>query len=217
MASGKPSVPPPISPAALKAYAHPLRLEIIRYLNDHGQATSATLARALGESTGQTSYHLRQLARHGLVVEDEARGTARERWWTSASIHVDAATMQDEPGLRPAAQLLLSSVVRFRTEALQRWLTRAEDEDAGEWRLAATHNEITLSLTPDELQAMSEAVQAATEPFQQLSRDRRDSGRAGEYPRIRAYYDAFPLLDHPAAGAPVDEDAAIEEAGPPTG
>ena len=37
-----------------------------------------------GINTGQTSYHLRQLAQHGFVVDDEERGNGRERWWKAA-------------------------------------------------------------------------------------------------------------------------------------
>jgi DNA-binding transcriptional ArsR family regulator len=68
-------------PAALKALAHPLRRRILRTLDREGPATSTTLARALGENTGATSYHLRQLAEHGFVEDVPNRGQGRERWW----------------------------------------------------------------------------------------------------------------------------------------
>jgi DNA-binding transcriptional ArsR family regulator len=68
-------------PAALKALAHPLRQRILRTLDREGPATSTTLARALGENTGATSYHLRQLAEHGFVEDVPDRGQGRERWW----------------------------------------------------------------------------------------------------------------------------------------
>ena len=64
----------------LKALASPIRRRILRYLDDHGQATSTTVAEALGESTGTTSYHLRMLATHGLIAEAGPTGR-RERWW----------------------------------------------------------------------------------------------------------------------------------------
>jgi DNA-binding transcriptional ArsR family regulator len=67
---------------ALKALAHPRRQLVLRELEAHGPATSASLARALDLNTGATSYHLRELARHGFVedfVDPNAHG--RERWW----------------------------------------------------------------------------------------------------------------------------------------
>jgi DNA-binding transcriptional ArsR family regulator len=64
-----------------KALAHPLRGEMLRYLDERGSATSTTLAKALGESTGTTSYHLRVLADAGIIEEIPERAHGRERWW----------------------------------------------------------------------------------------------------------------------------------------
>lgn len=68
-------------PAALKALGHPLRQQILRALHRDGPATATTLAVALGENTGATSYHLRRLAEHGFVEDVPDRGTGRTRWW----------------------------------------------------------------------------------------------------------------------------------------
>ncbi|MER6545826.1 helix-turn-helix domain-containing protein [Streptomyces sp. NPDC001250] len=75
--------------ATLKALTHPRRQRMLQHLTLHGPATSARLARALGLNTGSTSYHLRELARHGFVEETAKRqdstaadgATGRERWW----------------------------------------------------------------------------------------------------------------------------------------
>lgn len=64
-----------------KALSHPLRQEVLRHLGEHGPATSTTLAQALGESTGSTSYHLRVLAEAGVIEEVRERAHGRERWW----------------------------------------------------------------------------------------------------------------------------------------
>ncbi|MDF9813335.1 helix-turn-helix domain-containing protein [Streptomyces sp. SPB162] len=69
---------------ALKALAHPRRQQILEHLALHGPATSATLARALELNTGATSYHLRELGRHGFVEAAEGTGKGRERWWQAA-------------------------------------------------------------------------------------------------------------------------------------
>ncbi|GGC04063.1 ArsR/SmtB family transcription factor [Cellulomonas carbonis] len=188
-----PSASRSLGPSALKAYAHPLRMQIIRYLNDHGPATATTLAEALGESTGQTSYHVRQLARHGLVVDVPERNRGRERWWRSASVQVDAATLvAEDPALEGAARVLLSTVVRDRSEALARWLTRERIPPA--WG-RSLHSESTLHLTPDELAEMNDAFMAAMEPWTRLSAERREDPAWEGQPLVRVYYDAFPLLD----------------------
>jgi DNA-binding transcriptional ArsR family regulator len=64
-----------------KAMSHPLRREMLRHLDEHGPATSTTLAGALGENTGTTSYHLRVLADAGVIEEVPERASGRERWW----------------------------------------------------------------------------------------------------------------------------------------
>src|SRR6478735_6722518 len=66
---------------ALRALAHPLRNRLLGQLRLNGPATASQLGRVIGESSGSTSYHLRQLEAYGFVEEVEGQGTARERWW----------------------------------------------------------------------------------------------------------------------------------------
>jgi DNA-binding transcriptional ArsR family regulator len=85
---------------ALRALAHPLRVEILDTLSTYGSFTASGLAERLGESSGATSYHLRQLEKHGFVREVEGKGTSRERWWerTPGAINVGS-----EDALQPGA------------------------------------------------------------------------------------------------------------------
>jgi DNA-binding transcriptional ArsR family regulator len=64
-----------------KAMSHPLRREMLRHLDEHGPATSTTIAEALAENTGTTSYHLRILADAGVIEEVPDQTNGRERWW----------------------------------------------------------------------------------------------------------------------------------------
>ena len=50
-------------------------------LAPRGPSTASRVGRRLGESRGSASYHLRILARAGLIAEDEELGTRRERRW----------------------------------------------------------------------------------------------------------------------------------------
>ena len=73
---------------AMRAMAHPLRMRILGSLRIDGPATSAMLARRLDTDSGQTSHHLRQLARFGFVVEAPELGKGshgRERWWRAGT------------------------------------------------------------------------------------------------------------------------------------
>jgi DNA-binding transcriptional ArsR family regulator len=64
-----------------KAMSHPLRRQMLRYLTEHEAATATTIAAALGENTGATSYHLRVLAAAGVIEDMPERRHGRERWW----------------------------------------------------------------------------------------------------------------------------------------
>ncbi|MFI5608518.1 ArsR/SmtB family transcription factor [Amycolatopsis sp. NPDC051903] len=74
--------------ALQKALANPVRRDILTYLGKHGEANSTSVAKALGESTGTTSYHLRKLAEQKLIAEVEERSAGRERWWRSMMTNV---------------------------------------------------------------------------------------------------------------------------------
>lgn len=79
-----------LDPHNLRALAHPLRVRILGLLRLDGPSTATKLAERLGQSSGATSYHLRQLAAHGFVMEDEARtGPGRERWWRATAQFTD--------------------------------------------------------------------------------------------------------------------------------
>jgi len=73
-----------LSGQRLKAIAHPLRMRMLSLLREEGPSTASRLAERIGQSSGVTSYHLRQLAEHGFVAEDETLGTGRDRWWKAA-------------------------------------------------------------------------------------------------------------------------------------
>lgn len=67
--------------AIYRTLGNPLRRRILGHLQRHGEANSTGLAKALDESTGTTSYHLRKLAEQGFVEEIAERSAGRERWW----------------------------------------------------------------------------------------------------------------------------------------
>lgn len=146
------------SPDALKALTHPLRLRMLGTLRIDGPATATTLATKLGLNTGATSYHLRQLERHGFVVEDTERGNARDRWWKAAH----QATMTDtaRPHDAAAAETLeayLQSVAVVMTQTLQRSV-----EELGlltpEWSDATTYSDWVIRLTPQRARALVERL-----------------------------------------------------------
>lgn len=82
--SGRPGPNPPTSAertALYRTLTNPVRRRILAYIGHYREANSTSVARALGESTGTTSYHLRKLAELRLIEEIPERSAGRERWW----------------------------------------------------------------------------------------------------------------------------------------
>ncbi|WP_435886945.1 winged helix-turn-helix domain-containing protein [Streptomyces parvus] len=59
---------------------HPVRIALLDLLAETGTVTSTQAANRLGYSSGLCSFHLRQLARHGLVEEAPHSGGRRRPW-----------------------------------------------------------------------------------------------------------------------------------------
>ncbi len=92
-------------PRVLRALAHPLRNALLGLLRSEGPSTASKLGQRLGESSGSTSYHLRQLAALGFV-EEVPGGTARERYWQARHRNTRWQTddVLDRPGGREVVE-----------------------------------------------------------------------------------------------------------------
>ncbi|MDM4761678.1 helix-turn-helix domain-containing protein [Galbitalea sp. SE-J8] len=151
----------------LKALAHPLRVQIVDALSTYGPATASGLAERLGESSGATSYHLRQLARHGFVREVEGRGTARERWWerSPGSFQFGDAETRKSPAGREATKLVSREMISSRERHLRAYIDRADRELDGGWLDAGGLSLVNLRLTAEQLTEATEALEAVMDGF----------------------------------------------------
>lgn len=137
---------------SIRGLAHPLRLKILGLLRTEGPATATRLAARLSLNSGATSYHLRQLAAYGFIVEEARRGTDRERWWRAAhaSTYFDReALSSDETG-----EAFLRSVGQIYAERIQ----RAADERSTlppAWQEASWFSDWVLLLTPAETRQLT--------------------------------------------------------------
>ncbi|MFE3176793.1 ArsR/SmtB family transcription factor [Amycolatopsis sp. NPDC059090] len=160
-----------IDARTLRALAHPLRMELLDLLTVDGPATATGLGKRVGESSGTTSWHLRQLADAGLVAEDTSRGSKRERWWKAAqeSTRMRAADFVDDPQMAgPLMAFLHQHVdIRYREQArfvseLPRW--------ADEWQDSSTLSSTRMPLTPGESQRLIEEIEAVIERYRRPAR-----------------------------------------------
>ena len=150
-------------PGALRALAHPIRIQLVGLLRRDGPLTASAAGRKIGESSGSASYHLRQLARFGLV-EEAGGGRGRERPWRATSLFTSWQNVADTPELAEASQVLERFVLDRYVERLERWLARRRD-DGAEWQDAAAFGDSLLYLTVDELAELRDALAALAEPY----------------------------------------------------
>lgn len=178
-------------PKVMRALAHPARLSIMEHLGSTGQAVTATeVAEVVGLSPSATSYHLRELAKTGLVEQAPSRGDARERLWQAVqpSFQIDAG--QDAPPeARAAAQTLIDVYLDRDVDRVRDWLRRAHDEPK-EWYDAALVNGTVLLLTAEELGQLNAAVLDLLEPYRRRNRQVDPSAGARA---VRVNYWALPM------------------------
>ncbi|HET7045596.1 MAG TPA: winged helix-turn-helix domain-containing protein [Gaiellaceae bacterium] len=168
-------------PRALRALAHPTRLELVGLLRREGPLTATQAAEKVGESPSSCSFHLRQLAKWGLV-EEAGGGRGRERPWRATARYTswDAAA----PEAAGASAALSSLVARRQLEELLAWYERAADEPP-EWRTAAQWGDTLLALTPAELEELDARVAELVRSYE------RDTAPEGSRPVV-FFYAAHP-------------------------
>lgn len=150
-------------PTALKALAHPVRLRMLGLLRAEGPSTASRLAERLGLNSGATSFHLRSLAQHGFIVDDESRGNGRDRWWQAAH---QATWTDDDPAAesRDAQDAFSQAVAVIHTEMLQRAL---EERPllAEQWWRTTTLSDWGLQLSPTDGIELKQRLIALFEEF----------------------------------------------------
>jgi predicted ArsR family transcriptional regulator len=127
----------------MTALAHPLRSELLRHLLSHGPGTASECADAVGSTASNCSWHLRQLAKFGLV--EPVEGT-------------------DDDTMRTAQLAVLGSALRQDQQLTQRFLDHS-DELPAEWRHTGALDHYALKMTPEELTELAAKVDALLRPY----------------------------------------------------
>lgn len=182
--------------ASLKVLAHPLRVRILERLSRYGAQTASSLAEELGESSGATSYHLRQLAKHNFVREVAGKGTARERWWERppGALTIPGRELAEDPAAREALRLVNREFEQLRGTALTDFMTYGLEELPVEWIDASSINTHHLNMTVEEMTETSRALEEATNrilaPYRADKRERPENARP-----VEVHLNTFPLVD----------------------
>lgn len=182
---------------ALRALAHPLRVEIMNELSDFGPATASMLAERLGESSGATSYHLRQLAKHDIIVEDAERGSGRERWWRMApgGVTIGSPETLDTPAGREANELISLGWQQNNERRLATFLRRGLDTFGLEWMEAGTLSTSHLEVTRDQLAEFGREYYALQTRLKEKWQGESGADGQDERKRVQIQFNAFPLVE----------------------
>ncbi|MEU9455220.1 helix-turn-helix domain-containing protein [Streptomyces sp. NPDC048277] len=176
---------------SLRGLAHPLRMQLLDALRFGGPATASQLAEKLGESSGATSYHLRQLAAHGFVEDAPERGKGRERWWKAVhkGLSFDDSLLADsDPAVRGAADIYLHEVATAQIQNLSTWLGNRTTWPE-EWNRVWDMSSSTLRLTPDLSRELIAKLHAVIDEY----RDRAPDQDTPDAEQVRIHTHLFPI------------------------
>lgn len=166
----------------LAALAHPIRISILHLLMSLGEATATQCAEVVDASPSTCSYHLRYLARFGLIErvpsDESTPHDGRARLWRPVASGFSFGDLHDDetPGLVAASAALVSSDLDESTRLARHYLNNLEDVP-DEWTDAATFSTFELLVTADELRKLTDDIDAIARPLRAAVRDRvPDSG-----------------------------------------
>ncbi|MGN5636608.1 winged helix-turn-helix domain-containing protein [Streptomyces sp. AC154] len=165
---------------------HPVRVALLDLLAEAGTVTSTEAAARLGHSSGLCSFHLRQLAAHGLIEEAPHKGGRvrpwRLRWETSR-----------EPGQEGMAEF--DALARgLEDESYQHWLSH-RDRAPAEWRQDESFSAV-IHLTPAEMTELASSVRDLLAVYRE--REDHPESRPADAVAVAAVTRLFPLLaDNP--------------------
>jgi len=131
-------------------------MALVGLLRTEGPLTATRAAELLGESSGTCSFHLRQLAKYGLV-EETGGGTGRNKPWQATATLTGWDATPATPKAAAAAGLLNTIIAERYFEQLMRWLKASADQPA-QWREAAWLGDRILWVNAEELDELGRKV-----------------------------------------------------------
>jgi DNA-binding transcriptional ArsR family regulator len=158
-------------PSVMRALAHPVRLELLEHLSTAPDGATATECAALvGLSPSATSYHLRALAKVGMIHEAPGRGDGRERVWQATYRNYSIASERDaDPEEQAAGQALVETVLARQNDKVRRSMTRLH-EAPDDWYDVATVTDQTLMATSEEVAELLATIDGLVEPLKRTNR-----------------------------------------------
>ena len=184
-------------PSAMRALAHPLKWTLMDVLLTEGTATSTRCAEVTGESQANCSFHLRQLARYGLV--EEAPSTSKkERPWRLTTVEQSWSQVQPDQERTEAVTELERVFVQHEFATLMRWVRTAAAY--GEpWQRASMRAGAITWLTPAELAGLRDEIETLMLAYRERVTDPAQRPEGARL--VRLFSAAYPLPEDGAGKA----------------
>jgi predicted ArsR family transcriptional regulator len=133
MPDEEPPSQPIHDPRILRAIAHPVRNRILSEMEASGTVRAADIAKELDIPANQASFHLRQLAKYGLVEEapDRARDR-RDRVWRRTGdrrLNLDLKEMEAAPGGAAAVSVWRRSATSWAHQIIESAYSTEREKD----------------------------------------------------------------------------------------
>ncbi|MEV4181866.1 helix-turn-helix domain-containing protein [Streptosporangium canum] len=174
-------------PKAMRALAHPLRMQLLELLAVEGAATATRLGELLDESPSNCSFHLRVLAKHGYIEPAPGR-TGRNRPWRLIDIHQSWTAEQHDEAGRTAASALSAALLEWECSRMKAAVSTPAPEA---WKGKPSSGGATLWLTPEETEQIGREIDALLTPYTDRWRDQ--ESRPAEGRPVRVFHNIFLL------------------------
>ena len=151
----------------MRALAHPSRLALWELLTVHGPLTATQAAEHVDESPSNCSFHLRQLARFGLVEEaNDVVSTGRSRPWrvTHVGYTTGDTVARNDIAVELAAETLSEVVLERAVDRHHDWQRRQRAAEPA-WRVIGGLSQTVWWATAEEAAALRKAINALTDQF----------------------------------------------------
>jgi predicted ArsR family transcriptional regulator len=173
---------------AMRALAHPLRMELLELMRRDGEITATRAAELLDENPGNMSWHLQTLAKYGFV-EETGKGRGRSRPWRLASERQSFDTGVADPEVVAAGEALERTFSERTYNQLREWWSRRLTYPV-KWRRASFMSNSVAYLTAAELAEVTDEVNAIYTRYTERSDP--EQRLAGVFP-VRLYAHGHPL------------------------
>jgi predicted ArsR family transcriptional regulator len=146
----------------LRALTHPVRIALMEALVMHGPLTATEAGEWIGETSTTCSFHLRQLAKYG-IVEEAGGGRGRARPWRMISTGFQIEGAPDDPETALASSALSRLLRERQLGRYQEWIEGRSAFPAA-WRNAAMETQLLFFLTVEEMEALKQELIALLGP-----------------------------------------------------